>query len=573
MLRGTSLLASTARAGARSLRTTPALQRSSYTTSTKKGSSIGKKLFWLTVLGGGAYAGATYLALHNEAFHDTYTTYIPGGEKILDALEDAAANRDVQTYYEKGMQAKEKATESMSQLSTQIAHLQESLADWYEYLGDAVALLKGEHVPPANPVLTGKKAKSSHQKPLFDHVVEGGGPARIPSFKKSQDDVLQTLIGTTETMISMLNQVGLTGHAKRLADLAARDLKALDDDIKSASEEHKVLLTQLQALSKQADKLDQSVSAHYDLVVAKVADAQDRVKSRIAEKTQRLQNHLDGEIRQLQASLAAQGEDQLNVQRQEAVAALQLELVAQRELLREEFKQHIKQSVEQERGGRLANVDKVVMQQGELEAIAQRNSDSLEDSRKAHQLLVVIDALKRAAYRGNKQAFLEELQTVRKVSAPDTPFANQAEKRNDELVQVVSANISEIVAEHGISSFAQLVDRFQNVAVQVRDASLIPEEGGSMISHLISSVLSKFLFPKHGLVPGDDIEARLARAQYYLQHDGDLESATRELNQLSGWPKHLAADWLDAARRHLEIKQALDIMRTQAILNSLLQLD
>ncbi|KAI8070748.1 mitochondrial inner membrane protein-domain-containing protein [Gongronella butleri] len=582
MLRGTSLLASAARAGSRSVRVAPCVSRSyssSSSSSGSKGGSIGKKLLWLTVLGGGSYAGAAYLALHNEAFHDTYTTYVPGGEQVLDFFEDAASNRDVQDYYEKGMAAQKQASNALSQLSTSAGHLQDTLADWYDYLGDAIALLKGETMPPAAstapPSLSGrKKQQQQQQQPvLFDHVVEGGGPARIPSFTKTNDEQLHQLIATTETLIILLNEIGLTGHAKRLSDLATRDIKALNADIQRANDDQKQVLAQLQSLVKKANQLDTAVTNHYDQVVKKVTDARDKVKARINEKTAQFQQHLDIELRQLQQTLAEQGEQQLNAQRDAARDELQVALRAQVAHLRDEFTQQIKQAVEQERGGRLANVEGVVHNQAILEQLAHRNAESLEDCRKAHQLLVAIDALKRAAYKGNKQAFLDELQTVRKVSAPATPFANAVEKQNDALVQVVSANISETVAEHGISSMAQLVDRFDKVAEQVREASLIPEEGSSMISHMISILLSKLLFPKQGLVQGDDMEARLARATYYLQHDADLESATREINQLKGWPKHLAADWLDAARRHLEIKQALDIMRTQAVLNSLLQLD
>ena len=39
----------------------------------------------------------------------------------------------------------------------------------------------------------------------------------------------------------------------------------------------------------------------------------------------------------------------------------------------------------------------------------------------------------------------------------------------------------------------------------------------------------------------------------------DLEGATRELNQLTGWQRRLANDWLVSARRNLEVRQALDV--------------
>jgi mitofilin len=37
----------------------------------------------------------------------------------------------------------------------------------------------------------------------------------------------------------------------------------------------------------------------------------------------------------------------------------------------------------------------------------------------------------------------------------------------------------------------------------------------------------------------------------------------------SGWPKALASDWLQQARRHLEVKQALEIAEREATAQNL----
>ncbi|ORZ18685.1 mitochondrial inner membrane protein-domain-containing protein [Absidia repens] len=588
MLRGASILSATTRISSRTARSS--LNRL-YTTdqTTQKSGSIGKKVLWTTLLGAGAYGGATYLALNNEAFHDTFTTYVPGGERVLETLEDAATDAEFKDYYEKGLQWKQQASETASQMSTHAGNFKESALDWYEYLGDVIAYLKRDKdaasLPssstntPIDNIRKQQKLSSSNKKesPLFDNIVTGESAARVPSFKTSinvgDEPVVDELIKTTQQLIKTLNEVGLTGHAKRLADFAARDIQLIDQEFKAVRDGQALVQAKVALLSKHAEKVDKQVSDHYDALITKVTSAQDKSKKRVADKADKLKQLLIAEHSKLQQQLAEMGQLELDNQRDQAMATLKEDLKAQMVTLQQSFADQVQHQVEEERGGRLANVDQVMARQTQLERISNANAEYLDDSRKGHQLLVAIDALKRAAYAGNKQAFLQELQTLRVLSRPDSPFANQVEKRNDALVQVVASNISETVAEHGISSYTQLVERFDTVATEVRDASLIPEEGSSMISHIISIALSKLLFPKHGLVPGDDIEARLARAQYYLTHDDDLESATREMNQLKGWPKHLTSDWLDAARRHLEIKQALDVMRTQAVLNSLSQLE
>jgi mitofilin len=135
------------------------------------------------------------------------------------------------------------------------------------------------------------------------------------------------------------------------------------------------------------------------------------------------------------------------------------------------------------------------------------------------------------------------------------------------MLAPVVDSIKEEVAYRGVDTFLDLAERFQTVKEQVRRASMVPEDGG-LISHAVSATMSKLLVEKQGNVAGDDVEAILARTEYRLGQF-DLDGATRELNQLSGWPKRLAHDWIEAARRRLELLQALQVIETQSYLSAL----
>jgi hypothetical protein len=63
---------------------------------------------------------------------------------------------------------------------------------------------------------------------------------------------------------------------------------------------------------------------------------------------------------------------------------------------------------------------------------------------------------------------------------------------------------------------------------------------------------------ERGLPSGDDVEATLARTEVLLE-EGDLESATREMNGLKGWAGVLSRDWVAETRRVLEVRQAVDV--------------
>lgn len=111
----------------------------------------------------------------------------------------------------------------------------------------------------------------------------------------------------------------------------------------------------------------------------------------------------------------------------------------------------------------------------------------------------------------------------------------------------------------GVEPFADLASWFaSDVAPKVCHVALVPEENAGVLSYLASHLFSGFRFRRHGLVAGDDVLSTIARAEYYL-NEKDLDSAARELNQLKGPAKTLLHDWLEAARRRLEVEQALEV--------------
>jgi mitofilin len=119
------------------------------------------------------------------------------------------------------------------------------------------------------------------------------------------------------------------------------------------------------------------------------------------------------------------------------------------------------------------------------------------------------------------------------------------------------------VPDIGVEPLGDLAMWFvTSVAPHVSEVALVPDENAGVLSHLASHLLSSLRFQRHGLVPGSDVLSVLARAEYYL-NGKDLDSAARELNQLKGPAKLLLADWLDAARRRLEVQNALQVRNTR----------
>jgi len=221
----------------------------------------------------------------------------------------------------------------------------------------------------------------------------------------------------------------------------------------------------------------------------------------------------------------------------------------------------IKVRVEQERGGRLAKLDELASNLKKLERVALDNSSYLDENLRIHAMWSALRALGNAVDSPTRKPFREELRVLRHISAA---------KEDPVVTSVLESLEKSDVPDVGVEPLADLTSWFTtSVAPRVSRVALVPDENAGVLSHLASHLLSSFSFRRHGLVQGSDVLSVLARAEYYM-NEKDLDSATRELNQLTGTAKVILADWLNAARRRLEVLQALEVVQSQATLASLI---
>jgi MICOS complex subunit MIC60 len=229
---------------------------------------------------------------------------------------------------------------------------------------------------------------------------------------------------------------------------------------------------------------------------------------------------------------------------------LKEEVIAQGIEMQRRWIREIKVQVEQERGGRLAKLDELAANLKRLERVAIDNSTYLDENIRIHELWSALRALNNAVESSSRTPFRHELRVLRHIAAA----------REDPVVTTALDTLeASDVPDVGVEPFADLASWFStSVAPQVSSVALVPDQNAGVLSHLASHLFSTFRFQRHGLVQGSDVLSVLARAEYYM-NEKDLDSATRELNQLKGTAKVLLADWLEAARRRLEVQQALQV--------------
>lgn len=209
--------------------------------------------------------------------------------------------------------------------------------------------------------------------------------------------------------------------------------------------------------------------------------------------------------------------------------------------------------VEEERGGRLSKLEELATDLKRLERLTLDNASYLDENLRLHAVWSALRALTNATTEStSRKPFRSELLVLKNVAS--------AAGTADEVVgAAIDSLIKSDAPDVGLEPLADLTAWFTtSIIPRVSAVSLVPDDGGGVLMFLASSLISGLRFRRSGLVEGSDTLSTLARAEYYL-NEKDLDSATRELNQLQGPAKELLKDWLKAARQRLEVQQAIEV--------------
>ncbi|CAO3646849.1 unnamed protein product [Mucor hiemalis] len=532
----------------------------------KKSGSVMGKLFGLTLILGSAYGGATYYAMNDKAFHRHLS---------LISLE----NKDLDTYLNPSDWKKqaEEFTENAKSFGVKI---KSSTTDAVDYATEAYEQLTGQKEAPkptraAADIVVGKDINNINQKTPTDTTTtvklstdQGQAPVVVAvAIEKPKPIIVKQVLTNNATvrelsqivheLASILNESGLSGLGRDIIKEAETKIEKLNHSFVTLDNEQAAILQSLKSLAAKGVELEGSLEKFHVEASQTLEKAAVHTAEQIVAREAQLKNQFEQTRVEMKTSFAQQLAADLNAQAERLEKARSDALVAQGQELQRRFVKEVKLLVEQERAGRLAKLDTIAQRFKALEKHSLQNAQALDKSRQYHVIHVTLDAFQDSLQGQHKQPFSDELQAL------------SHNTNDDKVIQTALSVIPKELAQEGVNTISELSVRFAQVADEIRQVALVPEDGG-FGSHIISIIMSYLMFKKSGLVQGDDVESVLSRTDYYLKRD-NLEFAARELNQLSGWPKRLAQDWIQSARRHLEVKQALEVAETQAVLLSLLQ--
>ncbi|OAQ76214.1 mitochondrion protein [Purpureocillium lilacinum] len=536
-------------------------------------------VFTLILLGAVGFGGGVWYSRINDNFHDFFTEYIPFGEQAVLYLEEmefrkrfpqaAAAgsrprdsNEQVRIPAQSGASwrvadsgepaGRHSSANPVSKLSTKQPATKSpdepAKAESPKPPAQETQPAPAKAVEKATPQVTEKSTKSSSESFKAPEVNEPSkfpplAPIDLMALPDAKEPVVRDLVHMLNDLILVINADNAHGKYGTTINKAKNEitriggrLKAMKDGVeKKAANEVK---SSIEEFDKAATELIKRVE---NTMLAQEIDW----RREFEQEMTKVRESYDERVK-----LLLEREKKLNDEK------LHNQLLEQAVALKKEFVQDVKDRVEQEREGRLGKLTELSSAVADLEKLTTGWNDVVDSNLKTQQLHVAVDAVRASLEDAqHPRPFIRELVAL-KETANDSP-----------VVDAAIASVNPSAYQRGIPTSAQLIDRFRRVAGEVRKASLLPEDAG-VASHASSWVLSHVMFKKEGLAAGDDVESILTRTQTYLE-EGDLDSAAREMNGLQGWAKTLSKDWLGEVRKVLEVQQALDVIATEARLQSL----
>ncbi|KAH9868749.1 MICOS complex subunit mic60 [Plenodomus biglobosus] len=533
----------------------------------KKRKIFRKLLLWLTILSGLGYAGGVWYSLVSDNFHDFFTEYVPFGEDAVAYFEEREFRRRFpgragQPRLHPQISGENKVTiPGKSGLTARVAQNEgadlATTGPHVSAVGDNKTVGSAGEAPKVASDSGKPAAKSSPEKkpaeptPAAKEVAKEAEPAKpivqldhlnVPS---ATEPVVQDVVKIVNDIITVINaDKAHDGRYNSALDKAKSELAKVVSDINAMKE----------GLQKSAEEKIKAAHSEFE-------EAAKELVQRLDHQMQEQETHWKEEYENERERLSKAYHDKIQAELEAAHKVyeqkLKNQLLEQSIQLQKSFTANVRDRVEAERDGRLGKLNELSSSVHELEKLTAEWNEVVDANLKTQHLVVAVEAVKSALETQIiPKPFVSELAALKEIAA------------DDPVVSAAIASINPAAYQRGIPSPALLIDRFRRVAAEVRKAALLPEDAG-VASHIASLAMSKVLFKKSGLAVGGDVEAVLARTEILLE-EGDLDAAAREMNGLQGWAKVLSKDWLSECRRVLEVRQALDVIATEARLNSLL---
>lgn len=485
-------------------------------------------LLWKTALAlSVAYGSTLYAATKNERVMDfVIDKQLPYYEELIDVIENGSA-ADIQRLWKK---VTSNVTLPSKDAIEELTHKIEQ---------------QGEHL-------------IEETKKKLVHAQES-----LPSEQLQKSVGIETVPGKIEKIPFVALKDGVAGIA--------------DDSVKATIQSFNDLLGLLDGsnLGPQKDAMVRKISENITALSLKLAalnnSFEEELEARLKDtKTQLLTAHTQKELELTQSMLDQYNQEKTSLEKkykerlthevEAARKALSQAAVNATTMVRVEqtkkFEAMIKKKIDEERDGRLKNLDALSTRVEDIEKFAlglEKQVSSIQSKtliqRASTKLKSLLTQTPEDAPAQSFGPFVEGLQTA-------------SGKADDELIALALAELRPLLTQESTQSILtvpQLLTAWEQLTPELRSASLLPPNAG-LLGHLASVFFSKLLMPVKGAKPdGRDIESVIGRVEQSLVR-GELDSAVEEVANLKGWTRKLADDWVREGRKRLEAEFLIELI-------------
>lgn len=314
-------------------------------------------------------------------------------------------------------------------------------------------------------------------------------------------------------------------------------------------------------------KINRAIECHDEKAIIE-AKVEDLIH---AERIQKEKEFLKRSL-EIQSEANQRIKEQLKKQFELQQDVLQDKIAKKEKEMMTKFNRVVSEKVEQER------VDfkkQLAAMAGKLQAIEQtlkKRAAAEAEARRSQSLWAAGEALLAATRRPLASTKVDnEIKALQKAG------------KDDQLVQTVLQGIPSEIIEKGIITEKALRDRFDTMEKTAVKVALVGREGASLPVYFLSWLQSKLLFQRFAEIPQEELDNQpvdfskldtfdiIQRARYHMEH-GNLGAALRYVNLLQGAARAASRPWAQAARRHLEVRQAAEAVMAHASVSGLLYL-
>ncbi|SCV02645.1 LAME_0H03708g1_1 [Lachancea meyersii CBS 8951] len=472
----------------------------------------------------GFYAGGVALSVYNDQFGELFCDNVPLAESLVELYE---------SYRDESFQA--------SRMSL------DDLKNKFGELGTKTDLIPARG---ADSVVTTQEVAAlptSQEKSVAEEVLV---KLRLPlvEIDNKSNPRFQQLLQSVNDDIQKINE---------------QSLVLPEDTYNAVGDAYSKLNSALQTLERSFQRdLSESLATQYGEASEELRNQYElRLKTREVELTEQFLQEFNAFKAQLEMRSSEELSTALRANEQALLAKQSNEVALLSIKQVEEFNKILAEKLDKERQGRLSKLEELdTSVRGLTEAIDQVDSLVMR-SEVVSQLALLTSLLKNKLQTGSDHSVkldseLARLKTLWDI-LPGKP-SKCCKSKQVQLLDVVIPQLDTLTSKQQILSNEQLHNRWELLQKDLQTSSLLPPNAG-ILGHATAKFFSLFLFQKNGVSTDNDIDSVLARVSLNLTLS-KLDQAVEEVVALKGWPRVLCEEWVQDARRKLEIETLVDVL-------------